>query len=120
MSNKYRLLKSFRLREKSEFDAVFASRKRINSPYCVLRYNKNNLDCSRLGVISSKKNIRFAVNRNKLRRIIREQFRLHQYELCGYDIVIVVHRAANELSSGEFHQCIKHLFNTLQSCHKKY
>ncbi|PHQ79347.1 MAG: ribonuclease P protein component [Coxiella sp. (in: Bacteria)] len=113
MSDKYRLSSASRLRNKAAFDAVFKSRKRLNSPFGTLRFCRNELGYARLGVISSKKNVRFAVVRNRLRRVIREQFRLHQHELCGYDVVFVTHRGASSVSNSEFHQCIRHLFNIL-------
>jgi ribonuclease P protein component len=111
--NKFRFLAKHHIRDKATFDAVFASRKKLGSPYGVLRYSENKLDHPRVGIIASKRNVRLSVKRNLLRRIIKEQFRLHQDELCGYDIVFVVYKQAEKASSSEFHRCLAHLFNTL-------
>ena len=45
---------------------------------------------SRLGVVISKKHVRKAVHRNRMRRQVRETFRLSQQKLIGMDIVVLV------------------------------
>ena len=113
MSNCFRFLSTHHIRDKATFNAVFNSRRLIRSPFGVLRYVRNELDCARLGVISSKKNVRFAVRRNQLRRIIREQFRLHQSVLSGYDVVFIVYKQANTVSKSDFHTCLDQLLDRL-------
>ena len=104
---------SYRLRDKSSIDAVFNSRKKLNSTYFALRYSKNEQPFSRLGVIIGKKNIRLSVSRNRIRRIIREQFRVHPLKISGFDIVFVVYKQANNVPNHELHQCVGELLNTL-------
>lgn len=104
---------TYRLRDKISIDRVFGSRKKLNSIFCALRYQKNDLPVSRLGVIIGKKNIRLSVSRNRIRRVIREQFRTHALKRCGYDIVFVVYKQANSASNHELHQCVNDLLNTL-------
>lgn len=64
--------------------------------YC----RKNGLDYNRLGLTAGTK-LGHAVVRNRIRRRIREAYRLSESSfICGYDIVVVArHRAAE----GEFH-----------------
>jgi len=50
----------------------------------------NNVELARLGLAVPKKHIHRAVERNRLKRIIRESFRLKQEKLKGNDIVVVV------------------------------
>lgn len=104
---------TYRLRDKNSIDRVFSSRKKLNSVFFALRYHTNDLSMSRLGVIIGKKNIRLSVSRNRIRRIIREQFRTHTLKDCGYDIVFVVYKQANNASNHELHQCVSDLLNTL-------
>lgn len=45
---------------------------------------------SRLGVVVGKKFVRHAVDRNLVKRIVRERFRLAHDRLAGYDVVLRV------------------------------
>ncbi len=113
MPDKFKFLSKNHIRDGADFDAVFNSKKRLNSPLGVLRFTSNSFTYPRLGIIVSKRNVRFAVARNTLRRIIKEQFRLNQHGLPGYDVVFVAYKQASGASNSEFHQCLSHLFNVL-------
>lgn len=102
-----------RLRDKPAIDNVFSSRKRLNSTFFALRYQKNDLPFSRLGVIIGKRNVRLSVTRNRIRRVIREQFRVHPIRACRCDIVFVVYKQANNVPNHELHQCVSELLDTL-------
>lgn len=47
---------------------------------------------ARLGIVVAKRNVKLAVDRNKLKRQIRESFRQQQLTLAGLDVVVVVKR----------------------------
>ena len=49
---------------------------------------------ARLGLAISKKQVARAVDRNRLKRLIRESFRQHLEELCGLDLVVMARRSA--------------------------
>lgn len=113
MFDSFKFSKDLRIRNQSAFDAVFKARKRLNGRYGSLRYIRSELSTPRLGVIIGKRNVRLSVKRNQLRRIVREQFRLYQHKLNGYDLVFVAFKQANDASSSELQQCVRHLFTTL-------
>lgn len=48
----------------------------------------------RLGLAISKKTVRLAVDRNRLKRHIRESFRHNKHRLAGLDIVVMSRNAA--------------------------
>jgi ribonuclease P protein component len=49
--------------------------------------------------VIGKKNIRLAVNRNYVKRHIRESFRHHQQQLQGLDVIVLARRGLDECSS---------------------
>ena len=49
----------------------------------------NNLRQSRLGLAIAKRSVRRAVDRNRIKRLIRESFRYHHKELPSLDIVVM-------------------------------
>lgn len=61
---------------------------------------------ARLGLAISKKNCRLAVQRNRLKRIVRESFRSHKDRLSGLDVVVMCQAAAPRASN-------KKLFDSL-------
>lgn len=77
-----------RLRSKPQFDAVYASGRRIDDRFFALRVKPNGLDHPRLGLAVAVKTAGNAVRRNRLRRLVRESFRLAQAELPAADIVV--------------------------------
>lgn len=50
---------------------------------------KNTLPYARLGLAIAKRAVPSAVDRNRIRRLIRESFRYRQSKLVGLDIVVV-------------------------------
>ena len=55
-----------------------------------IRARKNRMRCARLGLVVTKKGNAKAVRRNRLKRIIREQFRHHAEALPAVDVVVQV------------------------------
>jgi ribonuclease P protein component len=85
-----------RLRRKLEFDAIYASGRRIDDRYFGLRVKPNDLRYPRLGLAVAIKTAGNAVERNRIRRVIREMFRLAQHELPAVDIVVAAKFPARE------------------------
>lgn len=86
----YSFPKSRRIRSRKEFSAVFEKRLRASRGPLVLFGLRNELGFSRLAVSTPRK-VGMAVKRNRIRRLLRESFRLLQNELpVGYDWVVVV------------------------------
>jgi ribonuclease P protein component len=81
-----------RLVETDEFSSVFNFRKRISGRYLIVYYRFNQLTRPRLGLIASKKVARAAVQRNYMRRVLRELFRRQQSKLGNVDIVIRIQK----------------------------
>ena len=75
-----------------DFSSVFNLRKLIASQHLVMRYRLNEANLPRLGLIVSKKTAKLAVQRNYMRRVLRELFRLSQQRLPVVDLVIQVQK----------------------------
>lgn len=77
------------LKENHVFRRLYAKGRSAVCPVLVLYCRKNRQDTSRLGITVGTK-LGHAVVRNKIRRHLREIYRLHEAEFIpGYDIVIV-------------------------------
>lgn len=79
-----------RLKRPEEFKCVFSSKHRSSDKSFLFLARNNDINLARLGLAIPKKHIHRSVDRNRLKRIIRESFRLRQKQLAGKDIVVVV------------------------------
>jgi ribonuclease P protein component len=93
---KYTFRKKERLRLRRDITLVFKFGKAIQTEDFVILFRKNGLDYSRIA-ISVKKKFGKANRRNKLRRWVRECFRLNKDVIPkGYDFMIIARRALSE------------------------
>lgn len=74
--------------KKKEFEAVFRKGKTKAGKLVFLKILKNNLGNNRFGVVVSKKISKKAVNRNKIKRRLREIIR-QAHIRPGLDIIII-------------------------------
>ena len=79
--------KSKRLVQKAEFTKVFNAKKRAHSTF-FLSYIID-AESPKIGIIVAKKHHKLAVQRNTIKRIVREYFR-QQYELFPNAEVIII------------------------------
>ncbi|MCD6579032.1 ribonuclease P protein component [bacterium] len=87
--------KEFKIRKKTEFQAIFSDRRRAFGKYLFLYY-KFNEEFPKIGFIVSKKK-RNGVQRNKLRRQIKEVFRLHQHDIKNVSLTVGVKNGVKSL-----------------------
>jgi ribonuclease P protein component, eubacterial len=81
-SRRQRLLKA------AEYEAVFAHRCAVRTAYFQVMAKPNELGHARLGMIVSKRLFPHAVDRNRVRRRIREAFRQMAAGLPALDLVV--------------------------------
>ena len=90
-----------RLRRKSDFEAAYARGRRFGNGFFAVTAQPNDIGGPRLGLAVSVKNAGNSVGRNRLRRTIRESFRLHQHELPAVDLVVSARGRAREATGEE-------------------
>ncbi len=77
-----------RLTHARDYEAIYATRMRTAVGPLVVHGRPNELDHCRLGLAVSRR-AGGAVVRTRMKRLIREAFRLAQHDLpCGYDLVV--------------------------------
>ncbi|MCG9126181.1 ribonuclease P protein component [Candidatus Poribacteria bacterium] len=99
-----------RLKKQWEFQRAYKSGRKYWDAYFVIYIYSTPLDQARLGITVSKK-VGKSVQRNRVKRLIREVFRLLRSDLYPkYDIVVVGRPAACELTASQVEESLSKLF----------
>ena len=106
---------SMRLKQKAEFDYVFQAKKRISSKNFLVYYrlSLHATEAPRIGVVVSRKKARRAVVRNRIRRIVKESFRLGRDQLPPFDFIVIPKDGILTATAQEWRQCIDQLWARL-------
>lgn len=105
--SRYTFRKKERLKLRRDITLLFKFGKAAQNEDFVVVYRRNGLDYSRIA-ISVKRKFGKANRRNKLRRWVRECFRLNKSDILkGYDFLIITRKALAEkfVSSSYFSVC---------------
>lgn len=105
--------RELRLLTPSQFQRVFSHPIKVSSPELTLLAHFNDVAHPRLGFAVSKKSVKLACKRNKIKRIIRDSFRLHRHDFCAIDIVVISKRGIELLDAPALHALIKKLWNKI-------
>lgn len=82
--------RQYRLTKTDEYSSVFGFRKAIRGQWLMLHYLPagSSRDSARLGLVIGKKQLKRAVDRNRVKRIIRERFRCQRSLLPACDLIL--------------------------------
>ncbi|RVU83687.1 ribonuclease P protein component [Leucothrix sargassi] len=97
----YNFSRKLRLTKAEDYEYVFANAKRFGNHNFTLLVRKNNLGHARLGLAIAKKSVKLASDRNRIKRLIRENFRHELSSLPPVDIIAMCRRGAVELPNHE-------------------
>lgn len=107
--------KSLRLLDASAYKTVFDDAQiKVSTRQLLFLARPNGMNKSRLGLVIAKKNIKQAVQRNRIKRIARESFRLNQQNLGGVDTVVLARRGLDQLENNELRSMFDQLWQQLQ------
>lgn len=86
----FKFSRNSRLLIKKDFQPVFANPRKTSYRYLLVLYRPNQRLDARLGIVIAKNRVKKAVDRNLIRRIIRESFRHQRQALKGLDLIILL------------------------------
>ncbi len=78
-----------RLLTARDFERVFQHPQKSSGKTLTVLARQSGRESARLGLAIPRKQIRRAVERNRIKRLIRESFRRHQELLRGLDVVVL-------------------------------
>jgi len=99
-----------RLRHKGDFAAAYARGRRMSDGFFAVTVMRNDVGAPRLGLAVAVKVAGNAVARNRVRRIIRESFRLHQRELPAVDLVVSARPPARRAAASALRESLAALW----------
>ncbi|MCW5197409.1 ribonuclease P protein component [Buchnera aphidicola] len=108
---KYSYNKHSRLLSLLQYKMVFRYAYKITFQELIIFGKLNNQKRPRLGISISKKYVRKAYQRNYLKRLIREFFRLYQYNFLLMDFIVVVKKNISKNNGKLFLKKLKFLWS---------
>jgi len=115
----YSYSRELRLLTPANFQTVFKNPLRAGSPQLTILACKNEFDHPRLGLVVPKKQVKLAVGRNKIKRVIRDNFRLSQHDLLPLDYVIIAKGGIGKLDNTELNKLTDKLWKKIARRYKE-
>ncbi len=94
----YSFPKELKIRKSSQYEEIFRKSNRLRSRHFDILYVQNSLGYSRTGIVVSKKNVRSAVKRNRIKRVVREVFRNNKSLFDSLDVVFLAKKGCEDLN----------------------
>jgi len=106
--------KRLRLLSAADYKPVFArAEHKVSCKELLILCRANGLDHPRLGLVVAKKHCRLAVQRNRIKRQIRETYRQNQHSLAGFDYVVLAKSGTVCLENPELRQVLNKQWNRI-------
>jgi ribonuclease P protein component len=103
------------MRRPAQFKRAYAKGRRFANDFFTANAQVNDLTWPRLGLSIAARILRRAVDRNRVRRLVRESFRMHQHQLPPLDIVIGARSAAKSADPAQLRAAIESLWLRIAS-----
>jgi ribonuclease P protein component len=106
-----------RLGKPVDFQYVFENAQKSADAYLTVLARLSERGHARLGLAIAKKNIRNAADRNRIKRLVRESFRLRQAGLGSVDFVVMARGPAQRASRETLRSALeKHWTSLVKRC----
>jgi ribonuclease P protein component len=113
--------RSQRLLNAADFQNVFSEPPfRASHQHCLILAKPNNLGYNRLGLVIAKKNIRLAVHRNRIKRLIRESFRHLPSNDAGIDAIVLARKGLGDIDNPDVTQIVDKQWLRIQKKAQSY
>jgi ribonuclease P protein component len=110
---RFSLTKADRILKRREFIALSKSGRRIQTEYFIAIFSPARFNRSRLGVTVTKK-VGNAVERNRIKRLVREFFRLNRHSLSGnWDVNIIAKLQSANISVEKAYRSLQNIFGRI-------
>lgn len=120
MTTLYGFSTEVRIRCAADYKSVFdGALFKVHQPHFLFLAKLTEQPKSRLGIVVAKKKVRRAHERNRVKRLARESFRLHQQQLT-LDIVVMPKMGIEAVPNAELHQQLQFAWQKLQRLAKKH
>lgn len=107
------LQKTDKLLKRSEFVALSKKGRSVSDRYFIVAFRPNGLDRTRLGITVTKKTGN-AVVRNRIKRVVREFYRLNRKRINGqWDINVIAKKAAVGVPTVRAHDALRVLVDRI-------
>ncbi len=95
--------KNLRLLCSGDFQTVFDDAPfRASHQHFLILSRFNQRPQGRIGLVVAKKHLSHAVQRNRIKRLVREEFRLQQQAFAGLDVIVLSRKGLADLSNDDF------------------
>lgn len=99
------------LKKNRDFTVVYKEGKSYANKYLVMYVRENDFGRNRIGISVSKK-VGNSIVRHRVKRLIKESYRLQEDIFkCGVDIVVIARASAKERNYHEIEKALIHLGN---------
>lgn len=113
MATRRRLPRTARLLRPGDFAALRAAAKRASSRHFKAEYHSSPSESVRLGMAVSRRVSKRAVERNRIRRVIREYFRLTRQLLPPLDLLVIARQSAADQTNATLRADLQLLWQKL-------
>lgn len=111
--------KAYRIKKNADFQFIYRKGKSVaNRQFVVYTYEQQKATHFRLGISVSKK-LGNAVTRNRIKRSIRECFKVHKTDLLPIDMIVIARFPAKAMSTQEIQKSLEHVLKIAEVFNKR-